>query len=112
MDIGDLTHSLDYGDTFAQTASFLCRRQKAKERGLVEQPSKRRVVLDNKYSHTVISRISATPIPINVNATAPRCSSRIMALCPGLRRLLAAPRPVSFIGERVMIGAPVLGLST
>ena len=25
MDIADLTHSLDYGDTFAQTASFLCR---------------------------------------------------------------------------------------
>jgi hypothetical protein len=25
MDISDLTHSLDYGDTFAQTASFLCR---------------------------------------------------------------------------------------
>ena len=42
MDISDLTHSLDYGDTFAQTASFLCRdedevRQKAKELGLVEQ---------------------------------------------------------------------------
>jgi hypothetical protein len=46
MDISDLTHSLDYGDTFAQTASFLCRdedevRQKAKELGLVEQPGKR-----------------------------------------------------------------------
>jgi hypothetical protein len=24
MDISDLTYSLDYGDTFAQTASFLC----------------------------------------------------------------------------------------
>jgi hypothetical protein len=47
MDIADLTHSLDYGDTFAQTASFLCRdedevRQKAKELGLVEHPGKRR----------------------------------------------------------------------
>ena len=46
MDIADLTHSLDYGDRFAQTASFLCRdedevRQKAKELGLVEQPGKR-----------------------------------------------------------------------
>jgi hypothetical protein len=46
MDISDLTHSLDYGDTFAQTASFLCRdedevRQKATELGLVEQPGKR-----------------------------------------------------------------------
>ena len=45
MDIADLTHSLDYGDTFAQTASFLCRdvdevRQKTKELGLVEQPGK------------------------------------------------------------------------
>ena len=35
MDIADLTHSLDYGDTFAQTTSFLCRdedevRQKAR----------------------------------------------------------------------------------
>ena len=34
MDIADLTHSLDFGDTFAQTASFLCKdedevRQKA-----------------------------------------------------------------------------------
>jgi hypothetical protein len=40
MDIADLTHSLDYGDTFAQTASFLCEdevRQKAKELGLVAQ---------------------------------------------------------------------------
>jgi hypothetical protein len=42
MDIADLTHSLDYGDTFAQTASFLCSdedevRPKAKELGLVEQ---------------------------------------------------------------------------
>jgi hypothetical protein len=51
MDISDLTHSLDYGDTFAQTASFLCRdenevRQKAKELGLVEQHVC--VVLENK----------------------------------------------------------------
>ena len=43
MDIADLTHSLDYGDTFAQTASFLCRdedevRQKARQLGLVEHP--------------------------------------------------------------------------
>jgi hypothetical protein len=49
MDIADLTHSFDYGDTFAQTASFRCRdedevRQKAKELGLVEQSGKRRVV--------------------------------------------------------------------
>jgi hypothetical protein len=49
MDISDLTHSLDYGDTFAQTASFLCRdedevRQKAKELGLAEKLSQRRVV--------------------------------------------------------------------
>jgi len=46
MDISDLTHCLDYGDTFAAAASFLCRdedevRQKAKELGLVEQPGKR-----------------------------------------------------------------------
>ena len=43
MGIVDLTHSLDYGDTFAQTASFLCRdenevRQKARHLGLVEHP--------------------------------------------------------------------------
>jgi hypothetical protein len=25
MDISDLTYCLDYGDTFAKTASFLCR---------------------------------------------------------------------------------------
>jgi len=40
MDISDLTQSLEKGDTFAQTASFLCRdevRQKAKELGLVER---------------------------------------------------------------------------
>ena len=46
MDIADLTHSLDYGGTFAQTASFLCRdedevRQKARQLGLVEHPGKR-----------------------------------------------------------------------
>ena len=39
MDLEDLRHSIDYGDTFAQAASFLCRdedevRQKAKELGL------------------------------------------------------------------------------
>jgi hypothetical protein len=36
MDIADLTHSLDYGSTFAQTANVLCRdedemRQKARQ---------------------------------------------------------------------------------
>ena len=46
MDISDLTYSLDYGDTFAQTASFLCRdedevRQKARQLGLVEHPGRR-----------------------------------------------------------------------
>jgi len=45
MDISDLSPSLDYGDTFAQTASFLCRdedevRQKAKELGLAERARK------------------------------------------------------------------------
>jgi hypothetical protein len=44
MDISDLTQSLDYRDTFAQTASFLCRdedevRQKARQLGLVEHPA-------------------------------------------------------------------------
>jgi hypothetical protein len=48
MDISDLTRCLDYGDTFAQTASFLCKdedevRQKAKELGLAEKHA--RVVL-------------------------------------------------------------------
>jgi len=28
MDISDLTNCLDYGDTFAQTARFLCRDEK------------------------------------------------------------------------------------
>jgi hypothetical protein len=46
MDISDLTYSLDYGDTFAQTASFLCMdedevRQKARQLGLVEHPGRR-----------------------------------------------------------------------
>jgi hypothetical protein len=50
MDIADLTHSLAYGNTIADTASLLCRdedevRQKAKELALVEHPGKRRVVL-------------------------------------------------------------------
>jgi hypothetical protein len=50
MDISDLTRSLDYGDTFAQTASFLFRdedevREKMKELGLVTRPGKRRVAL-------------------------------------------------------------------
>jgi hypothetical protein len=42
MDIADLTNSLAHGDTFAQTARFLCRdedeaRQKAKELRLVQR---------------------------------------------------------------------------
>ncbi len=46
MDIADLTHSLAYGNTIADTASMLCRdkdevRQKAKELRLVEHPGKR-----------------------------------------------------------------------
>jgi hypothetical protein len=50
MDITDLKDSVAYGDTIAETASFLCRdedevREKMKELGLTEQPSKRRVVL-------------------------------------------------------------------
>jgi hypothetical protein len=49
-DISDLKNELDYGRTIAKAASFLCRdaaevREKIKELGLVEQPSKRRVVL-------------------------------------------------------------------
>ena len=48
MDITDLKDSVAYGDTIAETASFLCRdedevREKMKELGL--QPSKRRVVV-------------------------------------------------------------------
>ena len=48
LDIADLTHSLAYGNTIADAASFLCRdedevRQKAKELGLVERHG--RVVL-------------------------------------------------------------------
>jgi len=51
MDITDLKDSVAYGDTIAETASFLCRdedevRQKAMELGLVERPGKHvRVVL-------------------------------------------------------------------
>jgi hypothetical protein len=46
MDVSDLTRSLDYGNTFAQAARFLCRdedevRQKARQLGLVEHPGKR-----------------------------------------------------------------------
>jgi hypothetical protein len=46
MDVADLIASLDYGDTFAQAASFLCReedevRQKARALGLVAHPGKR-----------------------------------------------------------------------
>ena len=46
MDLEDLRHSIDYGATFAQAASFLCRdedevRQKARQLGLVEHPGKR-----------------------------------------------------------------------
>jgi hypothetical protein len=45
MDITDLKHALAYGDTFAQTASMLCRdlvevRQKARELGLTEHPGR------------------------------------------------------------------------
>jgi hypothetical protein len=45
-DIADLTHSVAYGDTVAETASFLCRdedevRAKMKELGLVEQSGNR-----------------------------------------------------------------------
>jgi len=46
MDLEDLRHSLDYGNTFAAAASLPCRdedevRQKAKELGLLDQPGKR-----------------------------------------------------------------------
>jgi hypothetical protein len=46
MDVADLIASLDYGDTFAEVASFLCRdedevRQKARALGLVAHPGKR-----------------------------------------------------------------------
>jgi hypothetical protein len=46
MDTTDLNHSIDYGDTIAETASFLYRdedevRQKMKELGLVGHPGKR-----------------------------------------------------------------------
>ena len=46
MDISDLTNELTRGQTFAETANFLCRekhevRQKAKELGLIEQTGKR-----------------------------------------------------------------------
>ena len=45
MDIEDLRASLDFGNTFADAASMLCRdvdevRQKAKELGLVERPKR------------------------------------------------------------------------
>ena len=45
MDIRDLKCALAYGNTFADTASMLCRnedevRQKATELGLVERPGK------------------------------------------------------------------------
>ena len=43
LDIGDLTHSLAYGNTIADVASLVCRdvdevRKKAKELGLEEHP--------------------------------------------------------------------------
>ena len=46
MDITDLKDSVAYGDTIAETATFLCRdedevRQKARQLGLVEHPGKR-----------------------------------------------------------------------
>jgi hypothetical protein len=46
MDVEDLRHSLDYGNTFAATARFLCRDedevcQKARALGLTEHPGKR-----------------------------------------------------------------------
>ena len=46
MELEDLRHSLDDGNTFAAAASLLCRdedevRQKAKQLGLLEQPGKR-----------------------------------------------------------------------
>jgi hypothetical protein len=46
MDISDLTNELTRGQTFAETANFLCReedevRQKAKEVGLIEQTGTR-----------------------------------------------------------------------
>ena len=52
MDLEDLRHSIDYGDTFAQAASFLCRdedevRQKARQLGLIEHPCRRLKVVRN-----------------------------------------------------------------
>ena len=82
MDIRDLFYELARGRTIAETASFLCRdedelRQKAKELGLVEQPGKRRVVLYRVISKITTCKITTTATPMAVNATAPRCSSRL-----------------------------------
>jgi hypothetical protein len=63
MDVADLTHSLDYWDTFAQTASFLCRdedegRQKARQLGGLSTPAgaSRSFVKANPKQHYERSR--------------------------------------------------------
>ena len=74
MDLEDLRHSIDYGDTFAQTASFLCRDEtrsaKAKELGLVAR--KRQSAWSSRtLAPRVISRITTAATPMHVKATAP-----------------------------------------
>ena len=81
-DISDLKNELDHGRTIAETASFLCRdvyevRAKMKELRLTEQPGKRRVVLYRVISKITTCKITTTATPMAVNATAPRCSSRL-----------------------------------
>jgi hypothetical protein len=88
MDLEELKASLHYGNPFAATASMLCRdedevRQIARQRRLTEYrasgaSSSRR----NRWPYRVISmittcKITTTATPMAVNATAPRCSSRL-----------------------------------
>jgi hypothetical protein len=52
-DLEDLEHSLEFGDTLAATASFLCRdvvSEKMNELGLAEQTDRRKVARKRKVS--------------------------------------------------------------
>jgi hypothetical protein len=76
-DISDLKNELDHGRTVEETAVSLrlvgtigrplvrFHQSGKKELGLVENTGKRRAILQNRYSHRVISRIGCLPPVIN-----------------------------------------------
>jgi hypothetical protein len=95
MDITDLTHSLNYGNTIADAASMLCRdddevRQKTKELGLVEHatPSSGRRMTCRHSS----ARIAHSRVRLSRSMTAAGTSATARSQAAAAEPL---PRPVT-----------------